>query len=138
MEKTILNYLGGTPVVSIENEVINLYAKLECYNPLGSIKDRAAKYILQKLLNDNVIQNDTMIVESSSGNFGVALAAYCRFFNLPFTCVIDPLISPTNEMLIRHMNAVVEKVEVSDKNGNYLLSRLDSVKQIIDCIFQRN
>jgi cysteine synthase A len=113
-----------------EFEHINLYSKLEFYNPTGSVKDRAASYVIKKLLDLKEIDSETTIIESSSGNFGIALAAFCKFYGLKFICVVDPCISPLNEQLIKSFGALVIKVTEPDENGGYLLTRIGKVKQL--------
>lgn len=130
----VLENVGKTPIVKLNIEGcdnIDLYAKLEFYNPTGSVKDRAASYILKTLLNNGEIKRDTTIIESSSGNFGVALSAYCKEYGLKFCCVVDPHISPVNENLIRSMGADVIKVNKLDKNGGFLLTRIEVVKELL-------
>ncbi|MGE5343997.1 MAG: 2,3-diaminopropionate biosynthesis protein SbnA [Candidatus Omnitrophota bacterium] len=130
----ILQTVGHTPMVYIPlNELahIDVYAKLEFLNPTGSVKDRAAAYLLDKILSRGEINHDTTIIESSSGNFGIALSAYCRYKGLKFICVVDPHISPMNEMLIRSFGATIIKVEVPDENGGYLLNRIKKVKELV-------
>ena len=132
--KNILQKVGQTPLVNIQCEElnnINLFAKLEFFNPTGSVKDRAASYILKKLIDLDEIDKDTTIIESSSGNFGVALSAYCKEYGLKFCCVADPHISPINEMLIKSFGAEVIKVVTPDQNGGYLLTRIEKVKEIL-------
>ena len=134
ISENILDNVGNTPMVRINVEElphINLYSKLEFYNPTGSVKDRAAYFILNKLLALKEINKDTTIIESSSGNFGVALSAYCRKLGLKFICVVDPCISPINDMLIRSSGALVIKVEKPDENGGYLLTRIRKVKSLL-------
>ena len=109
-----------------------MYAKLEGFNPTGSVKDRAAQYIINRIEKEGLINKDTIIIESSSGNFGIALSAYCKSKGLEFYCVIDPLISDTNEMLIRKFSSKVIKVTERDKNGAYLLTRINKVNEIIN------
>lgn len=137
ISENILDTVGNTPMVRIDLEEfgqINLYSKLEFYNPTGSVKDRAASYILKKLLELKEIDKDTTMIESSSGNFGVALSAYCRKFGLKFICVVDPCISPINEMLIRSSGALVIKVDEPDENGGYLLTRIRKVNALLNDI----
>jgi len=110
---------------------LNVYAKLEFYNPTGSVKDRAASYIIKKLLDKKEIDQETTLIESSSGNFGISLAAYCKKYGLKFIAVIDPCISPINEILIRSLAAKVIKVEVPDGSGGYLLNRIKKVKELV-------
>lgn len=131
---SILEKVGNTPVIKLDTPGlpdVNLFCKLEYYNPTGSVKDRAACYILQKCLKEKIIDQDTTIIESSSGNFGVALAAYCKLFSLKFICVIDPNISPINEMLISsYYNSQICRVNTTDRNGGYLLTRIEKVKEL--------
>jgi len=129
----ILDKVGNTPLVSIkmdDYERINLFVKLEAYNPTGSVKDRAASYILQKELDRGTINSGTTIIESTSGNFGVALSAYCKFYGLRFIAVVDPHITPMNEMLIRSNGAGIIKVTQPDKHGGYLLTRIQKIKEL--------
>lgn len=68
--ENVLDLVGHTPVVKYEN----IYIKLEGYNPGGSIKDRAAKYMLIKALERGEIKSGDTIVEPTSGNTGIGLA----------------------------------------------------------------
>lgn len=128
-----LEDVGNTPCVLLKlNEFpqLNLYVKLEGCNPTGSVKDRAASYILRKLLNDGTINNDTTIIESTSGNFGVALSAFCKLLSLKFIAVVDPNITSMNEMLIGACGAEIVKVVDPDSYGGYLLNRIKKVKEL--------
>ena len=132
----ILSTVGNTPMVQIKLEEkfsdICLYAKLEFFNPTGSVKDRAASFILRKLLENKEIDHETTMIESSSGNFGIALSAYCKLLGLKFIGVVDPCISPMNEMLMRSFGAEVIKVTTPDENGGYLLTRIRKVNQLCE------
>lgn len=133
IKEDILDNVGNTPMVRLKMEEfdnINLCAKLEFYNPTGSVKDRAAYYIINKLLDLRAINKDTTMIESSSGNFGIALSAYCKKYGLKFICVVDPHINRINEMLIRASGAQVIKVKDPDENGGYLLNRIRKVKAL--------
>ena len=135
MSSNILYQVGNTPIVEInlKNEInINLYAKLEFFNPTGSVKDRAAAYIIKKILDENIINKDTTLIESSSGNFGVSLSAYSRLYGLKFICVIDKNTTPLNEMLIKTQGAQIIKVTEQDKFGGYLLNRILKIKEILN------
>src|SRR5436189_203357 len=91
------NTLRPTPHVQLAMKGMNLFAKLEYVNPVGSIKDRAAYRILSKAAERGEICEETTVIESSSGNFAVALAAFTRLAGLRFIPVIDPNISATYE-----------------------------------------
>lgn len=129
----ILDKIGMNPMVEIKLpalEHITVFAKLEYYNPSGSVKDRAANYILNTMLNNGTINKDTVIIESSSGNFGIALSNYCRKMGLNFICVVDPHITSINECIIRTNGAKIVKVTELDENKGYLLNRIRKVKAI--------
>ena len=73
MKQSILDLVGNTPIYRIGNT--NIYAKLECFNPTGSIKDRVAKQMILAARKANVLQPDSVIIEPTSGNTGIGLAA---------------------------------------------------------------
>nr|WP_063715319.1 2,3-diaminopropionate biosynthesis protein SbnA [Paenibacillus mucilaginosus] len=132
--QSILEKVGNTPLIHMQEEElshVNLYAKMEGFNPTGSVKDRSAAYILEELLRSGRINRDTVIIESSSGNFGVALSSYCKSYGLRFWCVVDPNITPENEMIIRELSENLIKVTEPDHSGGYLLSRIATVQQVL-------
>lgn len=132
--KDFLDSVGNTPLIKLELaglSHINLFAKLEGCNPTGSVKDRAAFYILSKTLSTGEINDKTLIIESSSGNFGISLASYCKKFCLKFCCIIDKNISPTNEVIINNLSDQVFKISNVDENGGYLLNRIKKVKELL-------
>ncbi|MEL6635522.1 MAG: 2,3-diaminopropionate biosynthesis protein SbnA [Bacteroidota bacterium] len=131
---SVLETVGNTPMITLEMEDfphLQIYSKLEALNPTGSVKARGACFILNKELDNGRINQQTTIIESSSGNFGLALAAYCKKLSLKFICVVDPLISPYNKMLIQQYGATIEQVHHPDKNGGYLLNRIARVKELM-------
>jgi 2,3-diaminopropionate biosynthesis protein SbnA len=109
---------------------MNLFAKLEYVNPVGSIKDRPAYWILKRAAERGEICDETTVVESSSGNFASALAAFTRLVGLRFIPVIDPNISSTYESFLRRLCPTVVKVEDRDDTGGFLKTRLDMVKHL--------
>lgn len=132
-----LRLVGNTPLISLKLkgfEHIDLEVKLEGYNPTGSVKDRAAAYILNKIKANNTINADTTIIESTSGNFGVALSAFCKHNNLRFIAVVDPNITSMNEMLIGAYGAEIIKVTKADANGGYLLTRIEKIHELMNTI----
>ena len=74
----ILETIGNTPLVRINhlnpNPNVTIYAKLEGFNPLGSVKERIALAMIEGAERDGVLTKDKVIVESSSGNTGIGLA----------------------------------------------------------------
>jgi hypothetical protein len=109
---------------------MNLFAKLEYVNPVGSIKDRPAYWILRRAAERGEICEETTVIESSSGNFAVALAAFTHLVGLRFIPVIDPLISGTYESFLRRICPTVVKVEDRDDTGGFLKTRQRKVKEL--------
>src|SRR5437588_3919555 len=122
--------LRPTPHVTLAMEHMNLFAKLEYVNPVGSIKDRPAYWILKRAAERGEICDETTVIESSSGNFAAALAAFTRLVGLRFIPVIDPNISGTYESFLRRLCPTVVKVEDRDDTGGFLKTRLQMVKQL--------
>src|SRR5919198_159573 len=124
------NTLRPTPHVPVAMKGIDLFAKLEYVNPIGSIKDRAAYWILLRAAERGEISDETTVVESSSGNFAAALAAFTHLVGLRFIPVIDPNISGAYESFLRRMCPTVVKVEERDDTGGFLKTRLQKVKEL--------
>src|SRR5207253_9055844 len=114
------NTLRPTPHVRLAMEGMDLFAKLEYVNPIGSIKDRAAYWILTRATERGEICEETTVIESSSGNFAAALAAFTKLVGLRFIPVIDPNISGTYESFLRRLCPTVMKVEDRDDTGGFL------------------
>lgn len=120
-----------TPVIRLNEEDIELYAKLEFLNGIGSIKDRPAFWILKRAIERGQIGPNTTIIESSSGNFACALAVFCRMIGLNFIPVIDQFVSPVYESFLRALCENVVKVDECDDSGGYLKTRLHRVDTLL-------
>ncbi|MDO6428947.1 pyridoxal-phosphate dependent enzyme [Flavitalea sp. BT771] len=125
--KTVKSLIGNTPVVQLRNAPCRLFAKLEYMSFWGSIKDRAAYNILYNAIAEDLINEDTVIVESTSGNFGIALGGICKMLSLKFIPVIDPNIVSEKESLLRLLSHDVIKVTERDATEGYLLTRIKAV-----------
>jgi len=130
----IRRFIGKTPLVQLADDKINLYAKLEFHNLMGSVKVRPAYYIIRQAIERGTINEDTTIVESSSGNFAIALATICKRIGLKFIPVIDPNINPSYENLLSALSYRVEKVEERDETGGYLLTRIKRVNELTESV----
>ncbi len=122
--------LRPTPHLPLAMPGMNLFAKLEYMNPVGSIKDRPAFWILKRAAERGEICEQTTVIESSSGNFASALAAYTRLIGLKFIPVIDPNISGSYESVLRRLCPEVVKVEERDDTGGFLKTRLQTVQHL--------
>lgn len=87
-KNSILECIGNTPLVrlnKIEKKYdlnYKIFAKVERFNPTGSVKDRASFYMIDKALKNKVINKETVIIEPTSGNTGIGLAMVCAYFGL--------------------------------------------------------
>jgi cysteine synthase A len=104
----ITQTIGNTPLVRLDRfakalEVpANILAKIEFFNPAGSIKDRPAMAMIEAMIADGRIQQGTEIIEATSGNNGVACAWICAMKKIPLTIVIPEHMSIERRKLIKH------------------------------------
>jgi len=108
-----------------------VFLKIEALNPAGSIKFKVARGMISALENEGRINVKTRLIESSSGNLGVALAMLCAQKNIQFTCVIDPNTSDHNRKIIAALGAEIVVVRNLDDNGGYLGSRINYIRDRI-------
>lgn len=90
--KTMLESIGQTPLIELKNIekefnlTYSLFAKLERCNPSGSVKDRAAYYIIKDGIESGKITKDSVVIEATSGNMGISLAMICASYGIK--CII--------------------------------------------------
>jgi N-(2-amino-2-carboxyethyl)-L-glutamate synthase len=135
----ILSAIGHTPMVrlirALEDIPFHLYAKLEAFNPGGSIKDRAAFSIISNALETGEIRAGTTVIESSSGNMGIGLAQACAYFGLRLVCVVDPKTASQNIHILRAYGVEVDVVTEPDPmTGEFLPARVQRVQSLLRSI----
>lgn len=132
----IISCIGNTPLVRLNKAIETdfcLYAKLEGFNPGGSLKDRPALEILRQGIETGKINDNTVVVEASSGNMGIGLAQICGYLGLKFVCVIDPKTTLSNQHLLKVYGAEVEVVTQPDPaTGDLLQARINRARQIAE------
>lgn len=105
-----LDCVGYTPLVRLSrcfpDPELEVLAKLEMLNPFGSMKDRPARFIVDEGLRSGHLCPGMRLVESTSGNLGVALAVTAKLRGLTFTAVVDPNTSPTNMRLLEILQGI--------------------------------
>ncbi|UXY15816.1 2,3-diaminopropionate biosynthesis protein SbnA [Chitiniphilus purpureus] len=107
----------------------NVFLKLESYNPAGSIKLKTARALIDLAEETTDLRANKRIIESSSGNIGVAISMISAVRGYNFTCVVDKNTLISNINLIKAYGAEVVVVDNMDANGGYLGSRLKYVKE---------
>ena len=135
----ILAAIGATPLIKLQKlfrlAPFDCYAKLEGLNPGGSSKDRPSLAIIERALETGEINSDTLVVECSSGNFGVGLAQVCAYHGLRFRCLIDPKVTQQNVNILTAYGAELEMIEHPDpETGEILPAKLKRVREIQDTV----
>jgi len=109
-----------TPIVRLnrvlENPDVALYVKCEWVNPFGSIKDRTAKWLINGLIDRGELEGKTLI-EATSGNTGIALAAICTLLGIPMVATAPHALSPEKSALLRAFGAEVRLTSPDDTSG---------------------
>ena len=105
----ISSTIGSTPLVRlnrmIEDMDARIYAKLEFFNPLGSVKDRIAASMIAAAELEGHINPQTLIVEPTSGNTGIALAFICAAKNYRLCLTMPDTMSEERRRLLKHLGA---------------------------------
>ena len=115
--ESVLDAIGRTPIVKLQNISKGLkatiWAKLEFMNPGGSVKDRIAKYMIEKAEREGKIKPGTTIIENSSGNTAMGLAIVCRQKDYKLKIVIRNTTSPEKIKMLEVLGVDVIKVDAS-------------------------
>ncbi|MFD7914864.1 2,3-diaminopropionate biosynthesis protein SbnA [Streptomyces sp. NPDC059752] len=136
LPKGILSTVGGTPLIELEKIAEELdfrvFAKIERFNPGGSIKDRPAlNMLLAKVQSGELVPGKHTVIESSSGNLAIGLAQFCCYYGLRFVCVVDVRTTEQNIAVLRAYGAEVRIVTDPDPvSGEYLPQRLRLVARL--------
>ncbi|HUR39589.1 MAG TPA: PLP-dependent cysteine synthase family protein [Verrucomicrobiae bacterium] len=107
---SILGTVGNTPVVRINRlspPGINLYAKIEAFNPLGSVKDRLALGVIEAAEKAGELKPGMTVVEATSGNTGIGLAMVCAAKGYPLVVTMAEQFSVERRRLMRFLGAKV-------------------------------
>jgi len=108
----MINTIGNTPLIKIKygykGKTNYIFAKLESFNLTGSIKDRTAYYIITKAKQRGVLKNNMPIIEVTSGNTGISLAALGRYFKHPVYIFMPDWVSKERIELIKGYGATVQ------------------------------
>lgn len=139
----ILATIGNTPVVRINKlapDHVNLFVKLEAFNPAGSVKDRLALGIIEDAEASGELQPGQTVVEATSGNTGIGLAMVCAQKGYPLVIVMAESFSVERRRLMRFLGArviltpaalkgsgmVAKAKELADAHGWFLTRQFDN------------
>ena len=139
----ITETIGRTPVVRINRLAppgVELYAKLEARNPLGSVKDRLALGVIEAATRSGALKPGQTVIEATSGNTGIGLAMVCAQRGHPLVIVMSEAFSIERRKIMRFLGAKVvltpaaekglgmlgKAVELAEKNGWFLARQFEN------------
>src|SRR5580693_5661169 len=108
--QSIIETVGRTPVVRINRlapKDVNLFVKVEAFNPLGSVKDRLALGVIEAAEKSGELKPGQTVVEATSGNTGIGLAMVCAAKGYPLVVTMAETFSVERRKLMRFLGAKV-------------------------------
>jgi cysteine synthase len=141
--ESILGTVGRTPVVRINRLAppgVNLWAKVEAFNPLGSVKDRLALGVIEAAEKSGELKPGQTVIEATSGNTGIGLAMVCAAKGYPLVVTMAEQFSVERRRLMRFLGAkvvltpqaqrgygmVVKAIELAKKHGWFLTRQFEN------------
>jgi cysteine synthase A len=103
-----LNLIGSTPLLKLDIIGDNIYGKCEFMNPNGSVKDRIAQALIEDGLKSGAINQDSVLIEATSGNTGIALAAICAARKLRLILAMPSSMTIERQKLLKAYGAELE------------------------------
>lgn len=136
--KNYLSLIGNTPIVEIKrlnpNPKVKIYAKLESYNPSGSLKDRIALYMIEKAEKEGRLKPGMTILEATSGNTGISLAMIAKYKGYKLKAVMPDNVSLERRQLLEvygaelvlsdgelGTNGAIKLAQEIGKSGDYFM-----------------
>jgi cysteine synthase A len=140
---SILGTVGNTPVVRINNLApahVNLFVKIEAFNPLGSVKDRLALGVIEAAEKSGALKPGQTVIEATSGNTGIGLAMVCAAKGYPLVVTMAETFSVERRRLMRFLGAKViltpaanrglgmvnKAIELAEKNGWFMTRQFEN------------
>jgi len=140
---SVLDAIGNTPLIRLSRlapDGVNVYAKLESMNPMGSVKDRMAHAVIEQAERSGALRPGQTVIEATSGNTGIGLAMVCARKGYPLVVVMAESFSIERRKLLRFLGARVvltpasekgtgmlnKAVELAEKHGWYLCRQFEN------------
>ncbi|AUZ85928.1 cysteine synthase A [Methylophaga nitratireducenticrescens] len=115
---SILDTIGNTPIVRLNNiapKHVEMYVKVEAFNPMASVKDRLAFAVIDDAEKRGVLKPGQTVIEATSGNTGIALAMVCAAKGYPFVATMVETFSIERRKIMRAMGAKVILTPAAEK-----------------------
>ena len=140
---SILETVGNTPIVKLNRlgpEGVNVFVKLEAFNPMGSVKDRLALGVIEDAEESGALQPGQTVIEATSGNTGIGLAMVCAQKGYPLVVTMAESFSLERRRLMRFLGAKVvltpaalkgsgmlaKAIELADEHGWFLVRQFEN------------
>jgi cysteine synthase len=121
--RNILETIGDTPLVRLNKLAppgVNVYAKVESFNPMGSVKDRMARAMIEHAERSGALHPGQTVIEATSGNTGIALAMVCAQKGYPLVVTMAENFSIERRKLLRFLGARVVLTPAAEKGSGML------------------
>ena len=131
----LLDLVGNTPLVELtrlhDNPKVKIFGKLEGDNPGGSVKDRAAKSMIQGALERGEIKSGTKLIEATSGNTGIALAMIARLYGIEIELAMPSNSTKERVLTMEAFGAKVTLTETIESARDYAVEKSKSGEYIL-------
>jgi cysteine synthase A len=141
--ESVLDVIGRTPLIRLSRlapEGVHVYVKLESMNPMGSVKDRMAKAVIERAEARGELRPGQTVIEATSGNTGIGLAMVCARKGYPLVVTMAESFSVERRKLLRFLGAKVvltpasekgtgmleKAIELADEHGWYLCRQFEN------------
>jgi cysteine synthase A len=119
----ILQTIGNTPAVRVDKlapDDVNLYVKIEAFNPMGSVKDRLALGVIEEAERSGALAPGQTVIEATSGNTGIGLAMVCAQKGYPLVVTMSENFSVERRKMMRFLGAKVVLTPAAEKGSGML------------------
>ncbi len=127
----ILQTIGNTPIVKLNRiapEHVDMYVKVESFNPMASVKDRLAYAIIKDARDSGALKPGQTVVEATSGNTGIALAMVCAVMGHPFVATMVETFSIERRKVMRALGARVILTPAAER-GTGMVARAEALAE---------
>ena len=126
--QNIVETVGNTPVVRINRLApagVNLFVKIEAFNPLGSVKDRLALGVIEAAEKSGELKPGQTVIEATSGNTGIGLAMVCAAKGHPLVVTMAEPFSVERRKLMRFLGAKVVVTPAAERAVGMIIKTID-------------
>ena len=127
----ILQTIGNTPIIKLNRvspDHVTMYAKVEAFNPLASVKDRLAYAIIKDATDSGELKPGQTVIEATSGNTGIALAMVCAVTGHPFVATMVETFSIERRKIMRALGAKVILTPAAER-GSGMVKRAEELAE---------